>query len=193
MPIHNEQFLPAELQAQIGDMRAAGVADSLLGPLITALLAQLEAKTTKVQLDVWRIEESLGERMERAVAKQDADLRSQLGETNGMLSELLRGQQTQGAATEQLRAEFQQVGERLSEIEGWQPQVEAELASFRESRDQSREQRTRTERAVEELSVQFERFVGEIHTLIAQGPTPERQAQYRAFLDELMREKQAGS
>lgn len=113
--LYNEQFLPAELQAQIGALRAAGVADRLIAPMITTILAQMEAKTTKVQLDVWRIEESLGERMERASNKIESDLRTQLGETNGMLSELLSGQQKQEAATGALRAEFQVFGETVSE------------------------------------------------------------------------------
>lgn len=144
-PLYNEQFLPAELQTQIGALRAAGVPDALLASHIETILAQMEAKTTKVQLDVWRIEESLGERVEKAITKQDADLRTQLGETNGILSELLGGQREQGAAMESLRTEFHHglaaIGERVSDIEGRTMQLEQTVAAHAQSRDQSIEDR----------------------------------------------------
>lgn len=139
--LYNEQFLPAELQSQIGALRAAGVPDDLLSAHITTILEQMEAKTTRVQLDVWRIEESLGERVEKALQKNEADLRSQLGETNGMLSDLLSGQRTQEAATLQLRAEFQQIGEHITDNRQRIEALEVTVAGHDAAKDRSIEDR----------------------------------------------------
>lgn len=143
--LYNEQFLPAELQAQIGALRAAGVPDSLLSSHIETILAQMEAKTTRVQLDVWKIEESLGERVERAIAKQDADLRTQLGATNQISVDILAAVREQGAALATARAEFHHgmgaIGERVTDNTLRIEAIEQKVTEHDHSRDRSIEER----------------------------------------------------
>ena len=190
--LHNFSILPIELQASVVDLRAAGVPEHTIDILIGRMFTALEAKSNKIQTDVWRIEESLGEKVEKIGDKLQGDLRTALGETNGMLSDIHTAVQGQEAAVLGLRAEFQSVGERLSDIDAWRTEVDQERESFRESRDQSLEQRTRTEAAVHDLMTEFTAFRDEIHELIANSIPPDKAEQYRAFLDELMQREAGG-
>lgn len=69
----------------------------------------------------------------------------QLGATNDMLGELLAGQRRQEAALHAARAEFQALGERLSE-------VESKVAEHDHSRDASIAERRELRVALEQLN-----------------------------------------
>lgn len=189
-------FLPLEVQTSIKELIAFGAPEGAVDLLVARTSKAIEAKTISAQRQVVEIEHSLEQRVDRIGDKLAGDLRTVLGETNGMLIDIRTSQQGQETAVGELRAEFhhgiQQVGERLTDLEAWQPHVEQELASFRESRDQSKAQRTRTENAVTALAQQFKAFTDRIEGLIAQSVPQEKAEQYRAFLDQLMAEHEAG-
>lgn len=187
----NLQFLPIEIQTSIAELRALGTPDHALHLLVDRILRASEAKTTSLQMDIVRIEDAITLRLDRLGEKLAADMRTQHGASNQMLADIRTLAQQQETATAQLRAEFQSVGEQLNDIDIWRAEVDQERKSFRQSRDQSLDQRTRTEQAVQELADQFKAFTAHIDQLIAQGPTPEQAQAYRAFLDELMRERGA--
>jgi hypothetical protein len=102
----------------------------------------------------------------------------------------------QEAAAGALWAAFQSFAESLTqwrdEIETWRGVVDATLASFKESRDESKTERGQIQTRITEIETQLRAFMEHIDRLIAQGPTAEQAATYRAFLDALMREREAG-
>jgi chromosome segregation ATPase len=196
--LHNLSLLDMELQESVKEMRASGMPEDAIDRWVRRMFGALESKTNRIQADVFNIEEHWDERLQKGFDKLSGDLHTQHGATNEMLSQLLNGQQNQESATATLRAEFhtgmRALGERISEnaarladIERWQPRVDTELGSFRQSRDESKAQRMRTEQAVAELTRQFTALVAHIDQLIAQDAG---QAQaYRTLLDTLMRER----
>lgn len=195
MASHYLNFLPLEIQTSIAELRSLGTPDRMLDLLIERIFKAGETKTTSLQMDIVRIEDSINARLERIGVKLGADLQSQLGATNDMLVDIRTSVQNHEAATHQLRAEFQTFGEsvsgRVDDLEGWRATVDGTLNSFRKNHDESTAQRARTEHAVNELTTQFERFVAEIQALIAQGPTLAETASYRALLDKLRAEHEA--
>jgi hypothetical protein len=108
-------FLPLEVQTSIKELAALGTPESAIDLLIERTSKALEAKTTSLQLDIVRIEESLNTRVERIGEKLQADLRTQHGETNAMLLDVRNAQIAQEAAAHQLRADFQAFGETVSD------------------------------------------------------------------------------
>jgi len=90
--MHNLQFLPVEVQTSIAELRTFAVPDETIARLVDRILKASEAKVTSLQMDITRIEESLERRVDLIGQKLQADLRTQHGETNGMLIEV-RGAQ----------------------------------------------------------------------------------------------------
>jgi hypothetical protein len=192
-------FLPLEVQTSINELIALGTPESAIDLLVARTAKAIEYKTTSLQRDLEQIDIAIQLRLDKIGDKLTSDLQTQHGATNQMLADLLGGQRqlgdtlvSQGAAVHELRAEFQSVGERIDDIERWRTEVNEERASFRESRDQSREQRDRTEQAVKAVATQLYTFIERIEGLIAQSVPPDKAQQYRAFLDELMRERANG-
>lgn len=193
--------LSIELQASIEEMRANGMSEPVIARWVDRMYSALAVERNAVQVDLWSIGKQLttqiGDRLGEVRQALQADAHAMNGATNDMFSDILNGLREQGAALETARAEFragmQSIGERVNDMDLWRVEVDNERASFRASRDESKAQRTRTEHAVTELAEQFELFVREIHTMIAQGPTPDEVVTYRAFLDEQMRKaREAG-
>lgn len=143
--LHNFSLLPIELQASVTDLRAAGIAESTIDTLVGRMLAAIEFQTNRAQIEVFGIEEKIIGRLETIGGKLAADLRTQHGETNGMLIELRGALMAQGAAAAELRAEFQAFDASLSGwragLEQWRGLVDATLASFADSRDESKAER----------------------------------------------------
>jgi len=102
----------------------AMIPDDALREQIKAQYYQdMEAQTSFVQVRIGQLELDLKDQVQSA-----------LGSTNEMVSELLAiGRRQEGALTE-VRREFQSIGEKLD-------QHEAEMASFRASRDRSIQER----------------------------------------------------
>lgn len=113
--MHNLKFLPVEIQASVGELRALNVPESALTLLIDRILKASEAKVTSLQMDIERIERSLETRVDRGYEKLASDLRTQHGATNLMLVDIHAATQSQGAAVNALWAEFRQFGETVSD------------------------------------------------------------------------------
>jgi len=134
--MHNLQFLPVEVQTSIAELRALNVPESALALLVERITRASEAKTNSLQMDVIRIEESIGKRVDRIGEKLRADLRTQHGETNGMLIDIRSSTQQQEAAVEALRADFQSFGEAVSErLTGVERRMDASEADRKDIHD----------------------------------------------------------
>lgn len=131
------QYLPIELQATLIDMHASGASDDRLNRLILLILADREAKTTSLQLELVKIHDSINRQIGRLGDKLSDDLRTQSGAGNQMIVDIHAMVQQQGAAVVTLRAEFLSFGERVSDntmrIEG----LERKVSEHDQSRDQS--------------------------------------------------------
>lgn len=138
-------FLPLEVQASIKEMAALGIPESAIDLLIARTAKAIEDKTTTLQMDVVRIEGSIERRVDLIGEKLASDLRTVLGETNGMLVDIRTAQQTQEAAVTGLRAEFhdgmQAIGERVTDNTARIGDLEQKVAEHDQSRDQSIEDR----------------------------------------------------
>jgi chromosome segregation ATPase len=146
-------LLPAELQASILDLRASGVPEAVIDAFVERMLHALGVKANRVQVDVWQMEDRLAHQLGQIGDKLQADIQTQLGETNGMLMDVRSAQIEQGAAVGALRAEFHAVGEHLSDLDAWRERVEGVLISFSESRDQSLEERRRLRQDMDEANI----------------------------------------
>lgn len=122
--LHNFSILPIELQASVVELRAAGVPESAIDTLVTRMLAALEVKTNKVQADVWRIEASLGEKLEQIGNKLESDLQTQHGETNGMLVELRSAQQRAHPQIMEARQDVADIKKSWAKMDIWRGQVD---------------------------------------------------------------------
>lgn len=224
--LHNFNLLPVELQADIIELRSAGVNDDFIDRHVGRMLGALETKSNKLQVDVWQIEESLSRKIDLGYGKLQADLQTQHGATNAMLVDLrsaqqhahpqiaearqdvadikklwagmLRWQEQVDHWRELLDGRFEELSDsfsshetRLDDMVIWRAEADREIASFRQSRDESKTQRARTEAAVHAIAEQLQRFITRIDALIAQ--TPEQAIAYRAFLDDLMRDRAQGT
>jgi hypothetical protein len=143
-------FLPLEVQTSIKELIALGnLPESVIDLHIERLSHALEQKTINAQRQVVDIEQSMERRVERigqAMAeKVSADLQTQNGVTNGMISDTYTLVQQQGAAVTGLRAEFQAFGEAVSErltgVENRTDALELKVAQHDQSRDQSIQER----------------------------------------------------
>src|SRR5258707_13530944 len=85
-------LLPIELQASVVELRAAQVPESAIETLIARTLQALGVKSNKVQIEVWQMEERLGNQLAQIGDKLQADLQTQHGATNDMLLELRQAQ-----------------------------------------------------------------------------------------------------
>jgi hypothetical protein len=198
---HNLQFLPLEIQTSIAELRALGTPDHALGLLVDRILKASEAKTTSLQMDIVRIEDAITLRLDRLGEKIVADMHTQHGATNSMLLDVRALAQNQEAATIQLRAEFQAFGESVSghiaDVRDRQTELEqrvdAQYQESRRDRTDLRAQSEQTQSAVGDLRARLDTFIARIDTLIGQSIPQEQQQRYLAFLDDLMRERAAGS
>lgn len=175
--IHNLTLLPIELQASIADLQQSGIPEAALVVMVERMLNALEAKTTKVQLDVWQIETNLGARIDKIGGKLEADLRTQHGATNGMLVDLRTLVQDQGAAVMALRAEFQSAGEVLSErIGGLEERMAASEADRKDIRAEGQRERSA-------LQVQFNRLEASVNAALDRAMDPGRVAELVAMIE----------
>lgn len=160
------QYLPIELQASIADLQAAGASDDHLNQLIARMLAASEAKTTDLQLGLGRIHDSIKQQIKRLGDALRGDLRTERGETNGMLVDLRQAIEEAGRGIADLKKQWQELGE-------WRSRVEAALLGISEFRDESTKDRRdlretvaqqdkRHGRQIEEIIDQLADFAGQL-------------------------------
>lgn len=166
---HQFELLPIELQASVVELRAAHVAETTIDTLITRTMTALGVKSNKVQVEVWKMEERLGAQLEQIGNKLQADLRTQNGETNGMLADLNLAWTNARPLIEEAGRGIADLKKQWSELEQWRSRIEATLVSFSEFRTESTDDRkglrdavaqqdTRHERQIDDLIEQFRVF-----------------------------------
>lgn len=142
-----------------------------------------------------------------ALGRAELDLGDKLAEvieivkdTHMTVQGVHTAQVEQGAAAGELWAAFQSFAESLTqwreEIERWRGMVDATLRSYTQFQIESKTDRaghTTQLGAIAQRLADIERFIMEIKKLMAESPTPEQAQAYRAFLDRLMHEREAGS
>jgi tetratricopeptide (TPR) repeat protein len=141
-----------------------------------------------------------------ALGRAELDLGDKLAElievskeTHIIVQGVQGAQVKQEAAAGALWAAFQSFAESLTqwreEIERWRGQVDATLNSYKEFAVESRTDRAKHATQLGEVvrrMGEIEAFIIQIKQLMDRSPTPEQAEQYRAFLDHLMREREAG-
>lgn len=145
-------FLPIEVQTSIKELIALGnLPESAIDLLVERTAKALEAKTTSLQMSIVQIEERIDARIDRIGEKLSGDLQTQHGSSNQMLADIHAAVQSQGAATEQLRADFQTFGETVS---GRLSGVEERLDTSEADRKQLHEQNDRLEQKFDRLETE---------------------------------------
>ncbi len=138
---HYLPFLPLEIQTSIAELRHFGVPESALDLLEQRIFKASEAKTTSLQMDIVRIEDSLATRVERIGEKLRADLQAQHGATNEMLIEVRAAQQIAHPQIAELRSVVQ-------DIDSWQGRLND---AFESARDHAANERLRLEAKIDTL------------------------------------------
>jgi hypothetical protein len=103
-------LLPVELQASVVELRQAHVSEDAIDTLIARTLQALGVKSNKVQVEVWQMEERLGQQLTQIGDKLQADLQAQHGETNGMLVDLRSDVQEAGAGIADIKKAVARAG-----------------------------------------------------------------------------------
>ena len=124
MSLDDLNLLPITLQAQIATLRHAGVSDPMLAALIDAMLAASEAKTTSLQMDIARIEESISRRLDRLGDKLQADVRTQHGVTNEMLLELRMTQMEAQAGIVAIKKSWDNLDSWRGQVDQWRSSLD---------------------------------------------------------------------
>lgn len=135
------QFLPTEVQASLHDLLESGVDQDKVALLVDRLLHASEAKTTDLQMSIVRIEEALNTRVDRIGDRLAGDMQTRLGASNQMLIDIHQLVQGQEATVTGLWAEFQAVGERVSDNVMRIEQLERKVKEHDHSRDTSIQER----------------------------------------------------
>lgn len=162
-------LLPTELQASVAELRAAGVAASVIDTLVERTLAALVTKSNKVQVQVFQIEERLGLKLEQIGLSLQADLQSQHGETNTMLLDLNTAWLNTKPMIEEAGRGIAEIKKLWEELSSWRGRVETALAGLSEFRRESTtdrqgirdavaDQNTRHGQQIAELIGQFRAF-----------------------------------
>ena len=144
--MYNFEFLPVEVQARIKALHdLPGVPEPMLESLIDSILHASEVKTTSLQMDIDRIENSITQRLDRIGSKMESDVQTRLGASNQMIVDIHTLVQSQEAVVQGLRAEFhdsmQTLGERVTDNTARIEDLEQKVIDHDESRDRSIEER----------------------------------------------------
>jgi hypothetical protein len=149
-------LLPVELQASVVELRQAHVSEDAIDTLIARTLQALGVKSNKVQVEVWQMEERLGQQLTQIGDKLQADLQAQHGETNGMLVELRAGVQEAGRGIADIKKQWR-------ELSQWRSRIEASLLGFAEFREESTNDRSQIRHAIQEMD---DRHGGQIREIV---------------------------
>jgi chromosome segregation ATPase len=151
------------------------------GQALEDLLAKtLDASADTAQVAVWAMERRL-----------QGYLQQQFGVTNEMVSDAVSGVGTLQGQLTALEGLFQQIGERVTGVEAdvtdlkaWRGIAERKLSEHDQSRDRSIEERQNIQAAVDRIAERMNAFI---------ASSEDEAQQYRALLDELLRERAAGT
>jgi hypothetical protein len=114
---HNTQFLPLDIRTSIAELRALHVPEAAIDLLSFRILKALEAKTTSLQMDIARIEESINTRLGRNEASLIADLRDRHHETTTMIRSLQTEFDRRGPLIDQILAQIAAINDEIATIE----------------------------------------------------------------------------
>ena len=120
-------FLPLEVQTSIKEMLALGMPEFAVDLLIDRTAKALEAKTTSLQVSIERIETSLETRVDKIGEKLVADLRTQHGETNGMLVDVRSAQQEAGRGIADIKKAWEQMDIWRGQVDIWRGTLDARM------------------------------------------------------------------
>lgn len=155
--------LPTELQASVLELRASGVGADFINEFTDRMLHALGVKSNKVQVEVWEMEERLGQQLTRIGDKLQIDLQTQHGATNSMLVELRQAQQMAHPKIGEALAGIADIKKNWSELVQWRSRIEAALAGLSEFRAQSTGDRLAIRDALNDLNT---RHGGQIQGII---------------------------
>lgn len=153
-------LLPTELQASIVELRQSGVPESIIATTVERMVAALGAPANRAQVEVWQIGQDIRAQLGQIGSKLQSDIQTQLGATNEMLIELRNTQLTQQPAIEEARQGIAELKKNWSEMDTWRGRVEAALASFSESRDESKLERKEIRDEVRSLNARHGEQLG---------------------------------
>lgn len=153
-------LLPTELQASVVELRQAGVSAPTIDAMIDRMLAAITAKANRVQVEVWEIESHLGDQLTKIGLKLDNDLQSRFGTTNGMVVDLREDIRKLSPQIEEARLGIAEVKKNWGELDQWRGRIEAALASFAESRDESKLERTQIRDEIQEMNARHGEQLG---------------------------------
>lgn len=176
-------LLPVELQQSVRELREAGVPESTIAALIDRTLTALATKANRVQVEVWEMESRLGDQLSKIGNKLQSDIQTQLGATNEMLIEVRSAQLTAHPQIEEARQGIAELKKNWSELERWRSRVEAALASFSESRDESKEERAQIRDEVKHLNDRHGQQLGAL--LARMGASEADRKELHQQLDEI--------
>lgn len=154
-------LLPIELQASVVELRLANVPEDAIDTLIARTLSALGVKSNKVQVEVWQMEERLGQQLTRIGDKLQVDLQTQHGATNIMLIELRGDVQEAGRGIADIKKQWR-------ELNQWRSRIEASLLTFAEFREESTKDRSQIKEAIREMDDRHGGQIVEIARRLAQ-------------------------
>src|SRR5438128_1762885 len=117
-------LLPIELQASVAELRAAGVAASVIDTLVERTLAALVVKANKDQAQVWQIGLDLRAQLTQIGTTLQNDLQTQHGATNSMLADLNTSWLTAKPLIEEAGRGIADIKKLWSELDDWRSRVE---------------------------------------------------------------------
>lgn len=170
-------FLPLEVQASLKELLALGVPESAVDLLTDRVFKGIEAKTVSLQQDIERIEMAIDRRIddiaERLANRLDDRLRTQNGDTNGMIVDIHTMVQTQEAATKALQAEFHTFGESVND----------QLLGFGQRMDASENDRHALHEQNDRLEQKFDLLERDMRTALDRALEPDRVAELVAMIE----------